>query len=74
MEKKSGGKKNAKKVSKSKKNVSNKKSDLKYLCPKCKSKNVSKVFSLRTFFGIIPRWKCSSCGLEEMVFPRVVGK
>jgi hypothetical protein len=44
----------------------------KYICPKCKSRNVGKIYSFRTLFGIVPKWRCKKCGLEEMVFPRVV--
>ena len=57
-----------------KKKVVKKKKGSEYICPKCKSRNVKKVFSFRTFFGLIPLWRCNSCGLEEMVFPRLVRK
>ena len=40
-----------------------------YLCPKCKSKKVKKVFGFRTLFGLFSRWKCESCGYEDVVFP-----
>ena len=63
-----------KKAVSKKKEVMENKSDGEYICPKCKSKNVAKVFSLGTLFGIFPRWRCKSCGLEEMIFPRVVKK
>jgi len=43
-----------------------------YFCPKCRSKNVAGVFSLRNAFGMFPRWKCKSCGFEAMTFPIMV--
>ncbi len=43
-----------------------------YFCPKCKSKKVKPVQGWRNAFGIIPKWKCDSCGFENMTFPILV--
>ncbi len=40
-----------------------------YLCPKCRSKKVKKVFSFRTLFGLFSRWKCEKCGYSDVIFP-----
>ena len=43
-----------------------------YFCPKCNSTEVKYVFGLGNAFGIIPKQKCSSCGLEAPAFPILV--
>lgn len=40
-------------------------------CPKCKSKNVSPDFSLKTFGekSEFNKWKCNKCGYSSIFFP-----
>ncbi|MBT4135344.1 hypothetical protein HOD75_02205 [archaeon] len=44
------------------------------MCPKCKSKDTKKIYSLRTLFGLYSRWRCKKCGHEEIVFPCKIEK
>jgi hypothetical protein len=44
------------------------------MCPKCKSKDTKKIYSLRTLFGLYSRWRCKKCGHEEIVFPCKIKK
>jgi len=46
-----------------------KKSDKVYLCPKCRSKKVKRVFNFGTLFGLLSKWKCEKCGYSDVVFP-----
>lgn len=49
--------------------MNNKDNKLKiYFCPKCKSKEVGYIFTLRNIFGIIPKMKCRKCQ-HEGIFP-----
>lgn len=59
------------KKSEGKKNKFQDKIEKVYLCPKCRSSNVFKIRNFGTFFGLICKWKCNSCGFEERVFPFV---
>lgn len=43
-----------------------------YFCPKCKGTKVGMVQGWRNAFGIFPRWRCKSCGFENMIFPILV--
>ena len=43
-----------------------------YFCPKCRSKNVGYIFTLKNIFGVLPRQKCRDCGYESAVFPQLV--
>lgn len=42
-----------------------------YFCPKCKSKDVGFIFTLRNVFGIIPKMRCKYCGFESAIFPQI---
>lgn len=42
-----------------------------YFCPKCKSKDVGFIFTLRNIFGIIPKMRCKHCGFESIGFPQI---
>jgi len=41
-------------------------------CPKCKSTDVKYIFGFGNIFGVIPRQRCSKCGLEAYAFPILV--
>lgn len=43
-----------------------------YFCPKCRSKDVGYIFTLRNVFGIIPKMRCRKCGFEAVAFPILV--
>lgn len=43
-----------------------------YFCPKCRSKDVGYVFTLRNVFGIISKMRCRKCGFEAVAFPILV--
>ncbi len=45
-----------------------------YVCPKCKSVKVKRIFGLRNLFGLNPRWRCDNCGFEEKIFPLLYSK
>jgi len=45
-----------------------------YLCPKCRSKNVQRVISLKSLFGLLSRWRCKKCGYEDLIFPLLSSK
>ncbi|MGC9309820.1 MAG: hypothetical protein ACP5D2_03960 [Candidatus Nanoarchaeia archaeon] len=40
-------------------------------CPKCKSKHVRYMFTLRNLFGIMPRQICDDCGYQAAIFPQI---
>ncbi len=46
------------------------------ICPKCKSKNVSPDFSLKTFGekSEFNKWKCNKCGYSSIFFPELSKK
>ena len=45
----------------------------KRICPKCKSKNVSPDFSLKTFgeASEFNKYKCNDCGHSSIFFPEI---
>lgn len=43
-----------------------------YFCPKCKSKNVKYIFTLKNLFGLLPQQKCFDCGFQASQFPILV--
>jgi transposase-like protein len=38
-------------------------------CPRCKSKNVQKDFTLFTLVGAPSQWRCLDCGFTGHIFP-----
>ena len=49
---------------------------VKRICPKCKSKNVSPDFSLKTFgeASEFNKHKCNKCGYSSIFFPEIEEK
>lgn len=42
-----------------------------YFCPKCKSRDVGFIFTLKNIFGILPKMKCKKCNFESFIFPQI---
>ncbi len=56
------------------KKLNNMKKTNKYrICPKCKSKNVSPDFSIKTFGekSEFNKFKCNNCGYSSIFFPEI---
>ena len=46
-----------------------KKENKSFFCPKCKNKDVKKIYSLKNIFGLYPKMRCEKCKHEEIIFP-----